>query len=142
MLIARLPLAFVFRQTDCFNRSVPTHLAYRAMRPNVNRSGPHRTNREKPSKSSWPSEFESVQAPLSASYLLIEADGGCSKLHNLESIRRSPPVGWGLKRIQAYFIWAKQVTDSESNLELESVCPPGLRPNGSECPWLSAETRN
>ena len=39
-----------------------------------------------------------------------------SKLHNLESIRRSPPVGWGLKRIQAYFIWAKQVTDSESPL--------------------------
>jgi hypothetical protein len=36
-----------------------------------------------------------------------------SKLHNLESIRRSPPVGWGVKRIQAYFIWAKQVTDSK-----------------------------
>ena len=36
-----------------------------------------------------------------------------SKLHNLESIRRSPPVGWGIKRIQAYFIWAKQVTDSK-----------------------------
>ena len=38
-----------------------------------------------------------------------------SKLHNLESIRRSPPVGWGIKRIQAYFIWAKQVTDSQSD---------------------------
>lgn len=36
-----------------------------------------------------------------------------SKLHNLESIRRSPPVGWGMKRVQAYFIWAKKVTDSE-----------------------------
>lgn len=36
-----------------------------------------------------------------------------SKLHNLESIRRSPPVGWGVRRIQAYFIWAKQVTDCE-----------------------------
>lgn len=34
-----------------------------------------------------------------------------SKLHNLESIRRSPPVGWGMKRVQAYFIWAKKVTD-------------------------------
>ncbi|WRT67841.1 uncharacterized protein IL334_004815 [Kwoniella shivajii] len=33
------------------------------------------------------------------------------KIHNLESIRRCPPVGWGIKRIQAYFIWAKQVTD-------------------------------
>ncbi|OWZ65219.1 hypothetical protein AYX14_06270 [Cryptococcus neoformans] len=33
------------------------------------------------------------------------------KLHNLESIRRSPPVGWGMKRVQAYFIWAKKVTD-------------------------------
>ncbi|EIW73523.1 hypothetical protein TREMEDRAFT_56223 [Tremella mesenterica DSM 1558] len=33
------------------------------------------------------------------------------KLHNLESIRRSPPVGWGPKRIQNYFLWAKQVTD-------------------------------
>ncbi|KAK1925484.1 hypothetical protein DB88DRAFT_484100 [Papiliotrema laurentii] len=33
------------------------------------------------------------------------------KLHNLESIRRSPPVGWGVRRVQAYFIWAKQVTD-------------------------------
>ncbi|ORY24286.1 hypothetical protein BCR39DRAFT_547219 [Naematelia encephala] len=33
------------------------------------------------------------------------------KLHNLESIRRSPPVGWGIRRIQAYFVWAKQVTD-------------------------------
>ncbi|GFZ45158.1 hypothetical protein JCM24511_02884 [Saitozyma sp. JCM 24511] len=33
------------------------------------------------------------------------------KLHNLESIRRSPPVGWGKRRIQNYFIWAKQVTD-------------------------------
>ncbi|BEJ17338.1 hypothetical protein CspHIS471_0607390 [Cutaneotrichosporon sp. HIS471] len=33
------------------------------------------------------------------------------KLHNLESIRRSPPVGWGVRRIQSYFMWAKQVTD-------------------------------
>lgn len=33
------------------------------------------------------------------------------KLHNLESIRRSPPVGWSVRRIQAYFMWAKQVTD-------------------------------
>ncbi|KAI9634939.1 uncharacterized protein MKK02DRAFT_16019 [Dioszegia hungarica] len=33
------------------------------------------------------------------------------KLHNLESIRRAPPVGWGVRRVQAYFIWAKQVTD-------------------------------
>jgi hypothetical protein len=36
-----------------------------------------------------------------------------SKLHNLESIRRSPPVGWNVRRIQAYFMWAKQVTDGE-----------------------------
>ncbi|WWD18546.1 hypothetical protein CI109_102999 [Kwoniella shandongensis] len=41
------------------------------------------------------------------------------KMHNLESIRRSPPVGWGVKRIQAYFIWAKQVTD---------VCGPAHPP--------------
>jgi hypothetical protein len=52
-----------------------------------------------------------------------------SKLHNLESIRRSPPVGWGIKRIQAYFIWAKQVTDSTSIdvtqlTELMIVCAP------------------
>ncbi|KAL7420730.1 hypothetical protein Q5752_004681 [Cryptotrichosporon argae] len=33
------------------------------------------------------------------------------KLHNLESIRRSPPVGWSVRRVQAYFVWAKQVTD-------------------------------
>ena len=46
-----------------------------------------------------------------------------SKLHNLESIRRSPPVGWGIKRIQAYFIWAKQVTDSKPdlNFSIQSV---------------------
>jgi guanosine-3',5'-bis(diphosphate) 3'-pyrophosphohydrolase len=36
-----------------------------------------------------------------------------SKLHNLESIRRCPPVGWTARRVQAYFVWAKQVTDSE-----------------------------
>lgn len=50
-----------------------------------------------------------------------------SKLHNLESIRRSPPVGWGVRRIQAYFMWAKQVTDGESPLEsllLTEVCAP------------------
>ncbi|WVR06391.1 hypothetical protein IAU60_003422 [Kwoniella sp. DSM 27419] len=41
------------------------------------------------------------------------------KMHNLESIRRCPPVGWGIKRIQAYFIWAKQVTD---------VCAPAHPP--------------
>ncbi|WWC62488.1 uncharacterized protein I303_105084 [Kwoniella dejecticola CBS 10117] len=41
------------------------------------------------------------------------------KIHNLESIRRCPPVGWGVKRIQAYFIWAKQVTD---------VCAPAHPP--------------
>ncbi|WWC88739.1 uncharacterized protein L201_003652 [Kwoniella dendrophila CBS 6074] len=41
------------------------------------------------------------------------------KIHNLESIRRCPPVGWGIKRIQAYFIWAKQVTD---------VCAPAHPP--------------
>lgn len=52
----------------------------------------------------------------------------CSKLHNLESIRRSPPVGWGVRRIQAYFMWAKQVTDSEwsqPGAQLTStVCAP------------------
>ncbi|KAK4684205.1 hypothetical protein P7C73_g5993, partial [Tremellales sp. Uapishka_1] len=36
------------------------------------------------------------------------------KLHNLESIRRAPPVGWGPRRVQNYFIWAKQVTDRAS----------------------------
>ncbi|ADV21987.1 hypothetical protein I315_00324 [Cryptococcus gattii Ru294] len=41
------------------------------------------------------------------------------KLHNLESIRRSPPVGWGIKRVQAYFIWAKKVTD---------ICAPAHPP--------------
>lgn len=41
-----------------------------------------------------------------------------SKLHNLESIRRSPPVGWSIKRVQAYFVWAKEVTDSQSLGEL------------------------
>lgn len=42
------------------------------------------------------------------------------KLHNLESIRRSPPVGWGVRRIQSYFMWAKQVTDvcASANPEL------------------------
>ncbi|WVQ83098.1 hypothetical protein IAT38_005236 [Cryptococcus sp. DSM 104549] len=41
------------------------------------------------------------------------------KMHNLESIRRSPPVGWGRARIQAYFAWAKQVTD---------ICAPAHPP--------------
>ncbi|WVN85077.1 uncharacterized protein L203_100219 [Cryptococcus depauperatus CBS 7841] len=41
------------------------------------------------------------------------------KMHNLESIRRSPPVGWGIKRVQAYFIWAKKVTD---------ICAPAHPP--------------
>ncbi|ODN77634.1 hypothetical protein L202_04792 [Cryptococcus amylolentus CBS 6039] len=41
------------------------------------------------------------------------------KMHNLESIRRSPPVGWGVKRVQAYFIWAKKVTD---------ICAPAHPP--------------
>ncbi|ORX33456.1 hypothetical protein BD324DRAFT_639852 [Kockovaella imperatae] len=34
------------------------------------------------------------------------------KLHNLESIRRSPPDGWTARRVQNYFIWAKEVTDA------------------------------
>jgi len=34
------------------------------------------------------------------------------KLHNLNSIRDSPPVGWTAERCQKYFAWAKTVTDA------------------------------
>ncbi|MEJ2612453.1 MAG: HD domain-containing protein [Candidatus Thiodiazotropha sp.] len=33
------------------------------------------------------------------------------KISNLRDIKRSPPVGWELSRVQAYFDWAKRVID-------------------------------
>ncbi|WOO76736.1 Guanosine-3',5'-bis(diphosphate) 3'-pyrophosphohydrolase MESH1 [Vanrija pseudolonga] len=56
------------------------------------------------------------------------------KLHNLESISRSPPVGWTVRRIQAYFIWAKHVTD---------ICGPSHPPLAARLQTLyeTAHTR-
>ncbi len=33
------------------------------------------------------------------------------KLSNLHSIIEAPPLGWDVRRIQEYFIWAKKVSD-------------------------------
>ncbi|KAJ1915831.1 Guanosine-3',5'-bis(diphosphate) 3'-pyrophosphohydrolase MESH1 [Tieghemiomyces parasiticus] len=33
------------------------------------------------------------------------------KLHNLQDLRRAVPVGWTADRVQAYYAWAKRVTD-------------------------------
>ncbi|CAG8627004.1 13154_t:CDS:2 [Funneliformis mosseae] len=43
------------------------------------------------------------------------------KLYNLRDVQRMAPVGWSKKRIQEYFMWAKQVTDGArgTNQKLE-----------------------
>jgi hypothetical protein len=102
------------------------------MRPRRNKSERLPTNREKRNKSN--SQSKSIAHPA----LPMLVAKVYSKLHNLESIRRSPPVGWGVKRIQAYFIWAKQVTDSKSF----PAQLPGTREEVADGQYVGLRTRH